>query len=87
MANSDNHVADADVLVNISVRIPAWVEKQLRDVGRDCDLVPGETYRIVLTKMAEFFYENWRRGPALSAFLEHLKFSPEQYNIFFDKTQ
>jgi hypothetical protein len=64
------------------------VEDIFKTVAGDADLKPGEAYRIFLTKGAGFLRSHWRRGPALSTFLEHLSFiEPTQYDIFFNRTR
>lgn len=60
-------------LVTVSVKIPRWVQDVFITVGRDADLKFGETLRIVLTAVARIMVNNWKRGPALSAFLEKVE--------------
>ncbi len=75
-----------ETLTTITVKVPRWVEDQFRRVAIDADLKPGEAYRIGLSKLASFLFDHWRRGPALSIFLEHISFiDSRQYNIFFDR--
>jgi hypothetical protein len=67
------------------VKVPRWVEDILRAVGRDADLDLSKTSRVSLTELAKIYQKYWRKGPALSAFLAHLEFRPEQYNLFFQR--
>jgi hypothetical protein len=76
---------DQDLLTTISLKVPRWVEDELRRVCRDTGLDLSQTGRITLIEIAKHFKKHWRKGPALGPFLEHLEFRPEQYTLFFER--
>jgi hypothetical protein len=76
---------DGEILTTISVKVPRWVEDEMRRVGRETDLDLSKTGRVELTELAKITRARFKRGPALSAFLEHLDIQPSQYDLFFQR--
>ncbi len=73
-------------LTTVTVKIPRWAEDEFKRAADDSDLKPGEALRIGLVHLASFLRAHWKRGPALSVFLEHVSFiQPTQYDIFFER--
>jgi len=74
-----------EVLTTISAKVPRWVEDEILRICRDTDLDLSKATRIALIEIAKIFQKHWKKGPALGAFLEHLEFRAEQYNLFFER--
>jgi len=74
-----------ELLTTKSLAIPRWTEDVWLQVCRDTDLKFSEAGRIAFIELAKHFQKHWKRGPSLRAFLEHLEFRPEQYNLFFER--
>jgi hypothetical protein len=76
-----------ELLTTVSIKIPRWVEDEFMRICHDTGLDFSKAGRIALMEIARHFQKHWKRGPALSPFLEHLEFQAEQYNIFFERKQ
>ena len=76
---------EGELLTTISLKVPRWVEDELRRICRDTGLDLSKAGRIALVEVAKILKQYWKRGPALGPFLAHLEFRAEQYNLFFEK--
>jgi hypothetical protein len=75
---------DSEILSTISVKVPRRVEDEILRVCRETGLTLSQAVRIELIEVAKITQKHFRRGPALSPFLEHLQFDARQYNLFFE---
>lgn len=76
---------DDAILSTISIKVPRWVEDEILRVCRETGLTVSAATRIELTELAKITRSQFRKGPALGPFLEHLEFKAEQYNLFFER--
>jgi hypothetical protein len=74
---------DSEILSTISAKVPRWVEDELLRVCRETGLMLSQAVRIELIELAKITKKNFKRGPALGPFLEHLEFHSRQYDLFF----
>jgi hypothetical protein len=74
-----------ELLTTVSLKIPRWTEDVWLGVCHDTDLNFSQAGRIVFIEVAKHIQKHWRKGPALGAFLEHLEFRAQQYNLFFER--
>jgi hypothetical protein len=76
---------DGEILSTISAKVPRWVEDEILRVCRETGLDLSKAVRIELIELAKITKSQFKRGPALGPFLEHLEFRAEQYTLFFEK--